>query len=279
MEARGKALIGNEVSDSIHRKLYAATQRPTDVFNSRLAELKKGIDSWEKAYDKAHKEGDKKAENYAEGLRSELTTEREGLMRFKSDLARFVRTYNYIAQLIELSDASLENFAAFAKLFSKRLKGITPEQVDLTGLVLKGFALKRIDSEGGDEDPTKLKPLVANPSDPTDREKEFLSEIIQRMNDIFGDVSDDTDQRYFTAQVANAVQKDEVVVEQIDKNSRNQALQGNIADVVRHASVKSMKAHGDNAKAVLSDPQNMEAFLGLIYDIVKHKNVDEIIRG
>jgi hypothetical protein len=56
-------------------------------------------------------------------------------------------------------------------------------------------------------------------------------------------------------------------------------LQGNIADVVRHASVKSMKAHGDNAEAVLSDPQNMEAFLGLIYDIVKHKNVDEIIRG
>jgi hypothetical protein len=69
------------------------------------------------------------------------------------------------------------------------------------------------------------------------------------------------------------------IIINIDKNSRNQALQGNIADVVLHASVKSMKAHDDNAKAVLSDPQNMEAFLGLIYDIVKYKNVDEIIRG
>jgi type I restriction enzyme R subunit len=48
-------------------------------------------------------------------------------MRFKADLARFVRTYNYVAQLVELADAELENFAAFTKLFSKRLKGISPE--------------------------------------------------------------------------------------------------------------------------------------------------------
>jgi type I restriction enzyme R subunit len=41
-----------------------------------------------------------------------------------------------------MSDSDLENFAGFARLLAKRLKGISPEQIDLSGLVLKGFANK-----------------------------------------------------------------------------------------------------------------------------------------
>jgi len=46
----------------------------------------------------------------------------------------FASTYNYVAQLLELGDAELENFAAFAKLFSKRLKGISPKQMYEDGI-------------------------------------------------------------------------------------------------------------------------------------------------
>jgi len=120
-KARGRMVLGNETPDNLHKKLYSATQRPTDVFNSKLTILTEAIEKWDAAINKAHQADDQKAKAYAEKQRSEFATEREGLMRFKTDLARFVRTYNYVAQLLELGDAELENFAAFAKLFSKRL--------------------------------------------------------------------------------------------------------------------------------------------------------------
>ncbi|MGZ4960828.1 MAG: hypothetical protein ACXV7J_16430, partial [Methylomonas sp.] len=63
---------------------------------------------------------------------------------YKTDLARFVRTSSYVAQLVELADATLENFAAFAKLFSKRLKGVPPEQIDLSDLLLSHFGMRPV---------------------------------------------------------------------------------------------------------------------------------------
>ena len=102
-------------------------------------------------------------------------------MRFKTDLGRFVRVYNYIAQLIELADADLENFAAYARLLSKRLKGVTQDSIDLSGLLLKGYAIKKRNGETEGEAET-LKPITANTSDANDREKQFLDEILARIN-------------------------------------------------------------------------------------------------
>lgn len=190
-QARGKAVLGKESDESLHKKLYSATQRPTDIFNSKLKILTDAIEQWDSAIDKAVAQGDKKAQEYAERQRSEFATEREALMRFKTDLARFVRTYNYIAQLVELGDAELENFAAFAKLYSKRLKGISPEQIDLTGLVLANFQIR--DAQEVKEEGAKyaLRPIGPNEAEPSDREKEFISQIIARMNELFGEISDD----------------------------------------------------------------------------------------
>ncbi len=91
-KARGRMVLGNETPDNLHKKLYSATQRPTDVFNSKLTILTEALEKWDAAINKAHQAGDKKAKAYAEKQRSEFATEREGLMRFKTDLARFVRT-------------------------------------------------------------------------------------------------------------------------------------------------------------------------------------------
>ncbi|MCF6356028.1 MAG: DEAD/DEAH box helicase family protein [Candidatus Polarisedimenticolaceae bacterium] len=158
-KARGRVMLGKDNPKSLHKKLYSATQRPTDVFNSKLKTLTDAIDKWDLAIDKAYKEGNKKAQKQAEAQRSEYATQREGLMRFKTDLGRFVKIYNYIAQLVEVNNADLENFAAFTKLFSKRLKGVSPEQIDLVGLALAGCQInKQTDNEGeGNKD--TLKPI------------------------------------------------------------------------------------------------------------------------
>jgi len=277
--SRGKSIVGKDTPDSIHKKLYSATQRPTDVFNAKLKELSDSIKEWDIAFDKAHKVGDKKAEEFTEAQRSTLTTEREGLMRFKTGLARFVRTYNYIAQLVELSDPELENFSAFAKLFSKRLKGVSPEQIDLNGLVLTGYEIRKVTNDSPEGEKNSLKPLGANESDPTDREKEFMLEIISRMNEIFGDISNEDGQKYFTSQIASMTKKNDVVSEQVEKNTKEQALQGDILDSVTRSTVEAMSSHGDLARSLLKDQESMVKFVGLVYDIVKSGNEAELLKG
>lgn len=276
-QARGKAVLGKASDDSLHKKLYSATQRPTDVFNKQLKDLTDVIEKCDVAIDKATKEGDKKSLEYAEARRSEHATEREALIRFKTELGRFIRAYSYIAQLIELGDAELENFAAFAKLFSKRLKGISPEQIDLSGLALAGYQIRKQSCDYVISEKDTLRPLTANESDPNDREKEFLTQIIARMNDLFGDISDELGQRHFTSQIVAIANQHERVKEQIEKNTKDQALQGDLPQVVSIATVDAMKSHNDLARVLLKDPQTMSQFFSLVYDIMKHGEAKHII--
>ena len=276
-QARGRFVLGNETPEHLHKKLYSATQRPTDVFNNKLRVLIEAIAQWDRAIYKAAGKDDKKARDYAEARRSEFARERERLLRFKTDLSRFVRTYNYVAQLIELGDAELENFAAFAKLLAKRLKGVSPEQIDLTGLALAGFALRRQNDVAEEGEKYTLKPIGPNESEPSDREKEFIRQIIARMNDLFGDVADDLGQRHFTVQVANIARNNRRVVEQVEKNPKEVALQGTLSEVVRQATVDARRTHNDLANSLLKDPQHMAAFFGLIYDILKNDGLMGII--
>ncbi|MEJ1407004.1 MAG: DEAD/DEAH box helicase family protein [Candidatus Sedimenticola sp. (ex Thyasira tokunagai)] len=276
-QARGKAVLGNETDESLHKKLYSATQRPTDVFNSKLKLLTDTVDKWDAAIDKAVAQGDNKAQEYAEKQRSELATEREGLMRFKTDLSRFVRTYNYVAQLMELGDAGLENFAAFAKLYSKRLKGISPEQIDLTGLILTNYQIRSAQEVKEDGTKYALKPVGPNEADPSDREKEFISEIIARMNDLFGDISDDIGKRHFTSQIVDIAKQNDRVSEQVESNTKEQALQGDLPQVVKAATVDAMKSHSDLARVLLKDTQNMSSFFSLVYDLMKHGDTKGLI--
>lgn len=271
--ARGKLVLGKNTEETLHKKLYSATQRPTDVFNSKLKELNDVIEKWDDAIDKAVSQSDKKAQEYAEAQRSQYAKDRESLMRFKTDLSRFVRTYNYIAQLIELGDADLENFAAFAKLFSKRLKGVSPEQVDLAGLVLTHFQIRSRGEVGEEGEKYTLKPISPNETEPSDREKEFISEIIARMNELFGDISDDLGRRHFTSQIVDIAKQNSRVTEQVDNNTKEQALQGDLPQVVRAATVDAMKSHNDLARILLKDPHTMSAFFSLVYDIMKSGDI------
>lgn len=103
-KARAKSVLKDSVDDSIHKALYAATQRPTDIFNTQLKSLIETINKWENAFNQVHKAGDEIAERQADHQRSEYTKARETLMLFKGRLGRFTRIYSYIAQLIFFDD-------------------------------------------------------------------------------------------------------------------------------------------------------------------------------
>lgn len=112
-----------------------------------------------------------------EKSRSEKTTERESLNRFKSELGRFSRYYSYITQLIEMGDADLGSCTTFVKLLAKRLNGIRKEQIDLSGLILTGSAIHEVKMPKKGNAKT-LDPLEVNDSDATDRKKNSSTRLL-----------------------------------------------------------------------------------------------------
>ena len=256
-----------------HQKLYSLTQAPTDRFNSKLKALNEAIETWERAWRAAHEAGDEKTADNAEAQRAELATERDKLMVFSEGLNKFVRTYEYVAQLVDFGDPVLEGYASFARLLRKRLKGIAPEQVDLSDLKLTHFKLS---ASGGLQgvvqtgEPVPLFPITDNGlREARDREKALLSELVKRLNDAFGKEISDTDQVAFALHVSEKLRSDAVVMAQVLNNAKDQAMKANLPAAAVQAIVGAMTTHNVLATKLLSDEATRGVFLDVVYALLK----------
>ena len=253
-----------------HKALYAATERATRVYNERLKVLQEGVATWEAAYEKAHAQGDEAGMKAADHQRREYGDQMKALLAFKDGLARFGGTYAYVAQLLDFGDPELENFAAFAKLLYKRLIGVAREMVDLNGLVLAGYDITyRGPLPAGVEEPV-LQPIGPGGQTKKGDDPHYLKEIIDRLNSIFGQATPVRDQAAFANQIASIAKESEAVVAQIENNSREQALKGNLPGAVEQGVVRALTSHQKLATLVLkSDKQAMSALTDVIYDLIR----------
>ncbi|ANJ70970.1 DEAD/DEAH box helicase family protein [Ralstonia insidiosa] len=260
-----------------HRQLYAATQIPTDIFNGKVKNLREAIAACEATFTQAKKNGYEDAAKQADAQRNELDQELKVLLDFKGGLVRFSQLYGYIGQLIDLGDPELENFAAFAKLLAKRLDGVPPEQVDVSSLVLTGYDIKvreTPDDETEDVD-LILQPIRAGgggKATPPD----YLSEIIGKLNKLFGEATPLADQAALVNQVIKIVGEDSTTMAQIQQNSKEDVLRGNLPGAVGGAVARALTSHQSLAELLLQqDRQTMRPFIELIYQLVKEgKSID-----
>jgi type I restriction enzyme R subunit len=165
-----------------HRQLYAATQIPTDIFNGKVNNLRESIAVCEASFTHAKKNGYEDAAKQADAQRNKLDQELKVLLDFKGGLVRFSQLYGYVAQLIDLGDPELENFAAFAKLLAKRLDGVPPEQVDVSGLVLTGYDIKEQETPDETEDADLILQPIGAGGGGKATPPGYLSEIIGKLN-------------------------------------------------------------------------------------------------
>jgi type I restriction enzyme, R subunit len=277
VQAFSQAVVDPAVT---HQKLYSLTQAPTDRFNSKLKQLNEAIETWERAWRRAKADGDEKGMADADAQRSELTKERDALMVFSEGLNKFVRTYEYVAQLVDFGDPPLEGFASFARLLRKRLKGIAAEQVDLSDLKLTHF---RVTPKGGLDgitpkgDPLPLDPMTDNGlRDAKDREKAYLSELVKRLNDAFGKEISDKDQVAFAVHVSEKLRDDAIVMAQVENNPKDQAMKANFPTAAVQAIDAARKTHHALATKLLSDEVTRGVFLDVVYELLRRDSVGGI---
>ncbi len=277
-EARFKTIRDiTHAQEPQHKALYTATDGPKRLFEQRLKMLREAIATWEAAFDKAHSQGDQAGMKSADHHRQEHAEQIKTLMSFKAGLGRFCRTYAYVAQLIDFCDPELENFAAFAKLLQKRLAGETPERVDLKGLVLTGFDIKGKEDAHREDDKTPvLKPIGPGGGGGAGDTPHFLTEIIDKLNHLFGEATPLRDQVAFVNQIASIARENDVVMAQVESNTRDQAMKGNLPGAVQQGVVRALTSHQKLATLVLkSDRQAMAALTDVIYELIsKQRNID-----
>ena len=273
-EARFKTIRDiTQAQEPQHKALYAATERPTRLFNQRLKMLREAVNTWESAYEKAHSQGDQAGMKTADHHRREHADQIKTIMTFKAGLGRFCRTYAYIAQLVDFGDPELENYAAFAKLLQKRLNGEPPETVDLMGLVLTGFDIKNKDDvTDGEDEPPVLKPIGPGTGSGKGDDPHYLHEIIDRLNHLFGDATPLRDQATFVNHIVSIARENDVVMAQVENNTREQALKGNLPGAVQQGVVRALTSHQKLATLVLkSDRQAMAALTDVIYELIRER--------
>jgi type I restriction enzyme R subunit len=264
-----------QARDPEHKELYAATQEPTDFYNDRLERQRKAVQAAEDEFQRCKEVDDEIGMKAADHQREEAAREIGILVEFKSGLARFVRTYAYIAQLIDLGDPNLENYAAFAKLLAKRLDGIAPENVDLSGLALKGYDIKARETTttgGGDdeEDDIVLHPVGAGGSPAPGGMPVYLKELIEKLNKLFGEAAPLKDQAQFVNHVVSITRENKLVMAQVDKADKDLAMKGSLPGAVQQAVVRAMKSNNSLASLLLKeDRQAMSILTNLVYDLLK----------
>ncbi len=267
-----QAITSNQ--DAQHKELFAATQAPTDSYNAMLKESRKEVQAAEAEFETARERGDEDGQKAADHRRDLAAAQIGKLTEFKAGLARFARTYAYIAQLVELGDPDLENFATFAKLLSKRLDGVAPETVDLRGLTLTGYDIKEREEDGGaapsPDDPLVLKPIGPGGSPAPGSKPVYLQEIIKRLNSLFGEAAPLRDQAHFVNQIASIACESDIVMAQVNQSDKELAMKGNLPGSVENAVARSLKSNRTLASLLLKeDRQAMGILTNIIYDILK----------
>ena len=263
-----------------HEALYALTQPATDRFNGRYRGLTQQLIELEQLIEAAESRGDRVAAQQLEVRREHAAKERDALTLFRDGLAKFVRTYQFITQIIDLNDPDLEAYAEFVRLLRNRLDSVPLGQVDLSGLellryaIVDGETLSGVNTEAGREgtEDTLLKPKGAGGQrEPRDRVKERLSEIIRRMNEVFTSDFSDTSKIVFLVHLSETLRRNEHVVAQVRNNKREDALKGDLPQEAMKAVAEAMNSHHEHALELLKHDDGRRGVLyEVLYDLIRN---------
>ena len=104
---------------------------------------------------------------------------------------------------------------------------------------------------------------------PKDPKMELLNEIIERMNDLFiEDGLSENDMLNYANTIAGKISENEVVMDQLRSNTKEQAMLGQFPESISNAVIESMDVHNEMAMKLLSNEAVAKGFAGLMFDVL-----------
>lgn len=196
---------------------------------------------------------------------------------FKKDLGTFVRFYEFMSQIVDYDDKGLEKLCLYARNLRLMLRDtyVEEDDIDLSNVELSHYRLTAIKQQH-----IKLQEEAADyqlsPSDgvgsakPKGKKEAFLSQIIERLNDIFEtDGLTDNDKLNYAYTITDKLRENTAVVNQVANNSPEQAMLGDFKQAFYDAVMDSSEAHQDQMMQLLANPDRAEAYSRVIFELLK----------
>ncbi|MBG57934.1 MAG: restriction endonuclease subunit R [Porticoccus sp.] len=268
VEAFARAFFDPKAANS---KLSYHCQLAKDRFTRRYKVVLEQLDSWKEAKRGAERNGDEKALLRAEQELKDAGKNRDELDLFRKNLQSFVRTYEFLSQIIHFDDQELEQLCVFARHLYPllRIDRLEQDEVDVSELALTHYRLtKRAEHQlklADEEGEYGLKPgSDVGTGKPYDPEKKLLGEIIDLLNNIYGTEVSDDDQLHFAQGIADRVSRDEAVMAQVQAHNPEQIMHGLFPKKVTDAVLDAMNDHEKMSLPLLADEERGRQFALLI---------------
>lgn len=193
---------------------------------------------------------------------------------FRRDVGTFVRTYDFLSQIVDFGDTDLEKRSIFLKHLLPLLRSVrNKDDIDLSGVKLTHYKLsdkgkQNIALASGDED-AKLRPLTELGSGkPHDPEQVLLTQVVSKMNDLFEGVTD-TDLLPFALHISGKMLENETLAKQAAANTKEQFdASPDFKDAMIQSVADGFDSYSDMAKQVLNSPKVQEGLAALLGDLV-----------
>jgi type I restriction enzyme, R subunit len=193
--------------------------------------------------------------------------EMEALQIFKKDLLSFSNAYTFLSQIFDYASSALEKrFLFFKRLYPLLDFERERDTIDLSKVVLTHHTLGNKGKRNlllGSEEAEKLKPLTeAGSGSVQEKEKALLSEIIARVNDLFGGDTTEGDKLVYVNKVLKGkLLESETLRQQAATNSKEQfARSPDLIQELQNAIMDALSANGSLSKQA---PESEKVMLGL----------------
>lgn len=187
---------------------------------------------------------------------TEAKQTQDALIVFKSNMSAYLRLYAFLSQIFDYGSTAVEARSIFFRRLIPLLEfGREREGVDLSKVVLTHHKLTTsgklaLTFAGAGE---KLQPMTeAGSASVQDKEKALLSQILQKLNDLFtGDLSDNDQLSWVTA-VKGKLIDNQTLVHQSQNNLKEQFENSPIlTQAIVHAITEALDTHGAMSKQAL----------------------------
>lgn len=193
---------------------------------------------------------------------------------FRKDVGSFIRIYDFLSQIIDYQDTDLESRYWFFKHLLPWIQEETlTEQIDLSGLEMTHYRIKDqgksdIKLGAGEEQPT-LKPITeTGTGTPYEKKKERLSELIQKLNDLFEGQLSDADKIAYVEHIVGKMMENDTLAKQAEQNTKEQFGLGDFKGVFTDTIISGLDNYKSMASQVLGNERVKQEFADIVLDML-----------
>ncbi|NHT16767.1 type I restriction endonuclease [Cellulomonas sp. IC4_254] len=212
------------------------------------------------------------ASRWAEATKDQDSQALDELRTFRKDCGSYVRLYDFMSQVVDYGTSELEKLAEFLRQLVRLLPSADRgADADVSGLELR--RVRQIDQGradiglSGDQDTPRLPGItgVGSGVSRPDPQQELLSEVVARINSLFGAEFADPQIEGFVIAAAGLAEEDQRIADQIDHNAVDQFLASpELRETLTDAAVLNEGAFGKLTGALTGEDERADEFIRLI---------------